>query len=530
MNLSEHKVEKPGKKCQTPSDPEFHCPSEPRSNFDRKYWTPFDLEVHRSSDPRSNSKYILDLSRLFPSAVSMDQLSGPTYLYRLFRPELVKSSNVAISSDWVKQGTPEEKQMAYDLLDRLEGDGVPIEDDKKEVKKEILPFLFAEELSGLPREYFDDLIFRLHSGGINVRYLGLVYARLWEKHRDSDWCCRVAAEIVARSLRKIINERLREDIRCQTHTEFGTAKYITETLNSMFRGEPEIWRRINDDIHGRFIFKKKGYSFEHDFSIRDISPVEIVRRREGFEGVRPEDVTGRGFGPVVVMKLLSTFLGLTWYNDVWNAFVNDPTFFESREPFSSQALLEIRPRVKQMNIAYHANGVVMERFFHNLRDQKKSGKISAIPMYAVNSVLSSYFDGLQSTPSSSATLRRYMKAVDEYMETLTEEELKANESKLEALNSKVNSMCKALAEDKKDDNSLFFAAVHYEKLGEVENARRLYEMAKGVKARANTYLMYADSYFETNYVKAKELYNEGISIDKNSKRKRKKKKKFVQLF
>ena len=137
----------------------------------------------------------------------------------------------------------------------------------------------------------------------------------------------------------------------------------------------------------------------------------------------------------------------------------------------------------------------------------------------MNAVLSSYFDGLQSTPSAAPTLRRYIKAVDDYAETLSKKEYTQNAEKIRALNSKVESICSALAEDRLDDNSLFFAAVHYDKLGKMDLAHDLYEKAKCLKPRANTYLMYADSYLDSDPSEAQRLYEEGISKDEKSKRK-----------
>lgn len=517
-----------------------------------KLWTPFDLEVHRSSDPKSSSKYIIDLSRLLPSGVhDISDISSEKkkydYLYKLFRPELIKNFNKSINSDWTKSSIKEDKKNAGKLLNYLEG-----------MNENILPFKFADEIAKEPYdEDSDDLIFRLHSMGINIRHLGLVYERLLKKHKESVWCCRVAAEIEARSIRKIINEKLRFSVSDRRDTEYNIAKIITDTLNAVFRDEKRIWEDINEDIHKRFVFKrgrskieiiqghwaivkKSGNEFAHTFSLRDILPAETLHRPRGIGGSNEKEVAiCRPSGPVMVMKIISELLGLTWCKDVWNAFVNDRNFFSYQDQFSPQSIYEIQPRVKQMNIAYHSAGIVMEGFYNKLRDSKENDKIPYKPIYALNFMMNCYFDGLKSTPSAAATLRRYAKAANEYLEVLNEENkanaealkmnaenyylkrlIEKNEAKIKTVKSRLRLIYEALAKDKKDDNSLFYAAVYFDQQGETEHARKLFKEAKKLKRRGNTLLMYGDSYFDSDPEKAKELYLEGTKLkDSNHKRK-----------
>lgn len=444
------------------------------------------------------------------------------------RPELVKSSPKPISSDWMCFGghdlDPEGWDDAMSLLNKLSGPG----DD-------ILPYAFADDLAQTSIEVHSaDLIMRLHTAGVNVRYLGLVYRRLRERSPDSDWCCRVAAEIVARSFRKVVNEELRRlgDGACEARLGGlgdGTFQITTSFMEdcglsasscdswsinenvilhtiifclNMLLGSSECMiRKINQDIKERFIFNGVSYNF----TIED-----ILKKPNG------KNIERYSYGMPTFMLLTTEFFNLDWYNDVWNSFMNDETFFTRFTKLHYKSLKSVMPRVKEMNIAHHSSGIAMEKFYYNLKKQK----VEKIPDYIFNSVTENFRLALLRMPSSSNSLRRYARALSEAQDSAG-----ADEKRKSALKSKLEYIYARLA---KDDSaySLYYAAVYYDKKGDIVAARDLYGRSLELyKAQGNCFLMLADTFgFPdkkelTDTERGKTLYLKGIEEDDIGKRK-----------
>ena len=404
------------------------------------------------------------------------------------------------------------------LLEKLSGPG----DD-------ILPYTFADDLAkSLIEVHSADLIMHLHTAGVNVRYLGLVYRRLRERNPDSDWCCRVAAEILARSFRKVVNEELRRlgdgacDVRLggrgdgtfQITTSFmedcgslgasGESWGINENvimhtiifcLNMFLGGSECMIKKINQDIQERFIFNGAVYNFTID---------DILKKPNG------KNIEQYSYGMPTFMLLTTEFFNLDWYNDVWNSFMNDEKFFTRFTKFHYKSLKSVIPRVKEMNIAHHSSGIAMEKFYYNLKKQK----VNKIPDHIFNSVTENFRLALLRMPSSSNSLRRYARSLSE-----AQDNAGADEKRKSALKSKLEYIYARIS---KDDTaySLYYAAVYYDKKGEIKFARGLYKRSLELyKAQGNCFLMLADTFgFPDkeelrNIEKGKKYYLKGIGED-----------------
>lgn len=402
------------------------------------------------------------------------------YLYKMLRPELVQKSPTPINPDWTRPGmhTGEDAASAWEQFNKLQGPG----DD-------IIPYRFADVLVDLKpiKEYTDDLSYRAHSMGINLRHLGLVHERLVAKHPEDDWRCRVAVEIIARSFRKIIVETQHEHPETVIH---NNNVLIVDNLNLLLKDNAEgatrdLWEKVNADIRSRFVFREP-----YEFTI--------------------DDLKRRPFGRPTFMARITDLLGLVWYNDAWTAFTNigrEKEFFEGGSSLLPYSLKEIQPRVKQMNIAYHLIGVIVE---YKVKDTK------IIPPYIQNTIVQSFKSGLERIPSSTLALRRYAKALDTYVMGLED----SNDPASKDLRAKVDATYNFLANDKSDTMSIYYAAVYFDAKGNLERAKELYEDTTRSK-RGNCFLMLGNLYAFTegvgNAQKAEEVFNEGIKCDSSSK-------------
>ena len=456
-----------------------------------QFWTPFDLEVHRSSDPSdTKSRYIIDLSRLFPSAQHNE---GLDYLYRLFRPELVKRSRVPISSDWTRRriSTQEDREAAEELLNQLEGPG----DD-------ILPFKFVDSLVGLNTEYYiDELVFRLHNAGINLRYLGLVHARLLSKYPESEWCGRVAVEMITRSLRKLINSKLRNLLRHKRATDKIVKGFIIYQLNSLFghtASTEETWNAINEDISTRFIRTRKG------------------EMADGWVA-SVNDIRGYRLGGPIFTRKISEFLGLAWYNNIWAVLTDfsDTSIYEMEEPYIANSILSISPRVKQMGISHYARGYYNENYLESLHQLRPA----SLHVFQI-SIIHHFKTALLRMPSSNIYLRHYGKALEAYHRSLMTSTDLRKKSLIASFAEKIEFIFRALENETTDFSALFTTGDYYDSKGRTKKARELFKKALKIPAfgtgSSNACCKLADSLAfsdDPNYKEAEFYYREGLKYE-----------------
>lgn len=398
-----------------------------------------------------------------------------------------------ISSDWTRRriSTPEDRAAAEELLKQLEGPG----DD-------ILPYQFADALVGLSIEhYIDELVFRLHNAGINLRYLGLVHARLLQKHKESEWCGRVAIEMIARSLRKLINSKLRNLLRHKRATDKIVKGFIIYQLNSLFghtASSEETWKAINEDIATRFIRTREGEA--HDGWEANVD--EIRKFKLG--------------GPIFTRKI-SEFLGLTWYNNIWSVLTDfaDTSIYDMEEPYIANSILSINPRVKQMGISHYARGYYNENYLESLHQLRPA----SLHVFQI-SIIHHFKTSLLRMPSSNIYLRHYGKALDAYHRSLLASADSHNKMALSTLAEKAEFIFAALERETSDFSTLFTTGDYYDSKGKTEKARALFKKALEIPAFAtgssNACCKLADSLAfgdNPNYAEAEHYYRKGLKYE-----------------
>lgn len=164
---------------------------------------PADLEGHRGHDGRL---YLLDFSRVFPPEAPAPGAADPKAIFhRLLRPELVKRSDIPLSSDAFskfQKDDPREKALneQVDVVTRM-------------LFEEIIP-QFALSLSeSAAAAEFDEgtLVGSIHRAGINVRHMGRLRSHVVDAPQVrrlllSDMCARCIKVLV----RAVMREQMKE--------------------------------------------------------------------------------------------------------------------------------------------------------------------------------------------------------------------------------------------------------------------------------------------------------------------------------
>jgi hypothetical protein len=176
----------------------------------------FDLEGHIGTD---GNYYMCDFARTFPPA---DPLGVPgRFLYRLLRPEYVKKYRTSLSSDsFLKMQV--DKQLT---------------ETTREASKHLTTTWLIEairvwnrSMNCVPPPGVISLL--LHQSGINMRYLRLVAAVVMDESLKK----MVHAEIVARSLKSVIRNEIRESNKLDGD---NVKSIITKYLNLIFSDNDE---------------------------------------------------------------------------------------------------------------------------------------------------------------------------------------------------------------------------------------------------------------------------------------------------
>lgn len=425
--------------------------------------TPFDMEVHRSStNPNGKSRYVVDFSRLFPPVQRPSTPGGAEHLYRLFRPEFVREYQTPLSCDWVVGGTEAEAADVACARELLEGSG-----------DNILPFQFADELLNISVQDYsiEELVFRLHARGINVRYLGLVRERLQDtNNQDTDvqaqhrkeWLCRVAVEMIARSFRKLLSARLRTLVQRRSRDTF-VYQTIAHYLNSLIgrtASTEQLWALLHADIRTRF-----------------------VQRGDWVPTI--SDIKAFPFGRPMFTELTAGFLGVEYYNDVWNTLQKDESY-NVYEPYNATAIKSVVPRIKQMSLAYYSRG----RFLHaQATDMEKSAldqKGFEPPAYLVQSAVKNYEAAVLRQPGCRICLRQLAVALEEELSRIdTDDSNVAKDQRLmhrvDVLKEKINFVYSLAVKRMPDDAiTLYNMGVFNDLCGNTAEARKNYEKTRKI--------------------------------------------------
>ena len=466
----------------------------------------FDFEVHRSTIPGDTNMYGLDLSRMFPPEyIEPGDPYRVKLLYRLLRPELVQTNPEPLSSDAMslQSPSPSDDAAVFRATQRLRGPG----DD-------ILPFRFADKLV---REldfatFSSELVVRLHEDGINVRYLGYVHGRLTAIAPESDWCCRVGVEIIARSFRKVMNTVLRDYVERRKTQDSQIKDAIVGHLNSLLatrkRHTDQITRNntsvSNDDDNNnsgsssssstggqlyptpsasqRALREEVILDSEDDIweIIAEDTATRFEWRGEPWVPSR-KDIFRREWTLGTFMSLISDFLGLSWFSDAWSA-ITRPEMYQTENPINTTFIREVYPRVKQMNIAHHARGMYLLSTY-----EKNKG-----PQYTLEGAVKNFELAIARQPSNPVTLRNIAKSLEKLWKLETGKP-SPNKAYIALLEARIAHYLRQACAYSPDTNSLFFEGVFFDMIGKYAQAEALYHKSyEACKSHRNCIVLLGD--------------------------------------
>lgn len=157
--------------------------------------SPADLEGHLGTDGKF---YVLDFSRVFPPEPPKKDIQG-SHLFRLLRPELVKSNPVPLCPDAFSGFVIDP--------DDARKHNKEIQEASSRLFREIIPSV-ASQLNQLSKNALRRflgpnhlLVEIIHANGINVRFMGLL-----RKYLNNDILrAKVMVELLSRTLKTIVS-------------------------------------------------------------------------------------------------------------------------------------------------------------------------------------------------------------------------------------------------------------------------------------------------------------------------------------
>ena len=181
----------------------------PRNGNRVMVYSPADLEAHIGTDGKA---YLLDFSRVFPPEPPRAEIQG-SHLFRLLRPELVRSNEVPLCSDAFSG-------FVLDPTDAKEHN-TEIQEAFSRLFREIIPNV-AQKLNQLSKNALRRflganhlLIEVIHANGINVRFIGVLRKYLKNKILRAQ----VMVEIISRTLKTIVSSSFFSFIQHLTHLD-----------------------------------------------------------------------------------------------------------------------------------------------------------------------------------------------------------------------------------------------------------------------------------------------------------------------
>eukprot|EP00727_Mastigamoeba_balamuthi_P007903 m51a1_g3733 hypothetical protein (1030) ;mRNA; f:31267-34919 len=374
-------------------------------------YTCTDMEGHEGPDGRF---YLLDFSRTFPPEGPPRQDSKRSYLFRLLRPEFVKSYRKPLCSDAFSQF------VASDQRSEMNAD---VEEASRYLFQVVIPkfsvLLVDKVCNSTTRGVIEslDLKFELHSKGINLRHLGKVLACVG---RDSAYpeymhnsvrntCALLMIEMVARSFRQLLYSRLREaaaDLR-----QPMDARYLSiyvEFLRMLSTKTPDqgFWQRVHTHIQEKFEVVLQLLT-DRPF----LGQVTAIRQDCDTEG---QTSLGRNILLMKILKLtgcklkkrILVFLQSNKSIEVFDMTLSklSQTDIRVRSPAELWLIISwliliiqhVGERVKDMNIVNLAEGYVLSL----------SAARSADPAYTKVCALKKFEKALAGNPNNSVTLRK----------------------------------------------------------------------------------------------------------------------------
>jgi len=363
-------------------------------------YSPADLEAHIGTDGKA---YLLDFSRVFPPEPPRAEIQG-SHLFRLLRPELVRSNEVPLCSD-ASSG------FVLDPTDAKEHN-TEIQEAFSRLFREIIPNV-AQKLNQLSKNALRRflganhlLIEVIHANGINVRFIGVLRKYLKNKILRAQ----VMVEIISRTLKTIMRAELRQAMsESRVPLEHSYKRCVVNLLNQAFGTGDMYWKNT--------LLPTAQAKFEECLSAQEREPKFCMK-------TYIQKHLGLG-------KFFSRFLqvsGLVFNRQSLEEFRKNDELFNYRQPFDIPDLEELGAQVNHMNIVDNAMGFVL-KCRAQLRQEENTQRLCRIALRSFESALYSnpkHVFSLQHYAGTLAVMGRYRQASDYYKLALQVDNSDAN--------------------------------------------------------------------------------------------------------
>lgn len=349
----------------------YSCNLGPNKLPNHTFYTPLDLEGHIGFD---NRYYLIDVGRLFPPIYynRKKNQENINYLFELFRPEFIFSFHVKnqLVSDCLSPFISHNSSKESTII---------LEQATNELTLKTIPafadILLKQNVTASSKNQF---IPALHRQGINIRYLGVLYQNLKQKQPNSQWIQIILIEIIARCVKQMLNEFLRE-IKTRENNYIKTSDIksnICEFLNCFFS-------HFNSELLFAY-WDEKFLLIIDKFPLCDISFddfnqlfLNIEFRRNVF--LRFKDIFSIQFSNMFEYHLKS--------NESFHDFLG------KEKPFCSFYIKKMKPVIKNLVILDYNKGIVLKR------EAKFCSVDSPMRLSLLHDSISSFLCSLHNNPS-----------------------------------------------------------------------------------------------------------------------------------
>ena len=346
---------------------------------------PVDIEGHLGSDDRF---YVLDFARTFPPTAEPGTGPKSTFLYKLLRPEFVKTNSVPLSSDGFSA-------FGQDLKEEHESE---IEEATARLLQNVIPHFATTILPGLVPKRVDvptsgddsasgddqdyqeveNISEKIHRVGINVRYLGLV-----RHHAPPYLKPAILNEICAREIKNQLREIQRETgkkLKKPNEDEFrGCAiDFLNLVLARDIQEDKNFWEEIKSKI-------------TISFGEAALAPEEVA---ESFD-------LRKNINIFRLFKRVQRLTGVKFTKQAQRDLKENPNLFK----IVRSDISKISARVKHMNIITLAEAQALA--IAALKDGRDSERLFRL-------ACTKFETAIQATPDSSQSLSDYAEFLVSY--------------------------------------------------------------------------------------------------------------------
>ncbi|KAH3763191.1 Histidine kinase [Pelomyxa schiedti] len=439
-------------------------------------WSPADLEGHIGSDGRF---YLLDFARVMPPEAPKEGIKN-AHLFRLLRPEFVKSFHTPLCSDAFSSFVQHHKHQKHNT---------EIVEATVFLKEVVIP-RFAEELSMSVSQFLSSgqslyqfrLTEAMHRRGINMRFTDLV-----RMHATGTDCKTLLfVEMVARVIKNNIRAKLRQVMeRLKLPLEEPYRRVIVDYMNLVLGSSEES---------AEFWHPPPKTESLRKFELWHIPlKTELLRKFEFALTREEEDQDLRTLlsnfssvwmdGKVLLFQRIQKMTGLKFTKRVNEEFEQHPNQWLLRgdSPMDISDLEEIGQHVKHMNIISYAQGYL---FKHQGSLLFATDPLAAQRFFSMS--MAKFEESLDTDPSNAATLCNYgdvlSLSIEGEAKHLSSIRYTLSNPKVQQARSYYK---RAIKLKPNDSHFLFRYAQFYEKCDKPLRAEQLY--LKSLKANPNNF-------------------------------------------